>query len=61
MFPTLKRMTKKKIFHSFISTFDMEKVSFIMQEIGKSLSFSKASLAVLTKYIFLVCFTRYFL
>ena len=37
----------------------MDKVGS-MEEIGKSLPFSEASLSVLTKYIFLACFPRYF-
>ena len=37
----------------------MDKIAS-MEEIAKPLSFSDVSLPVLTKYIFLVCFSRYF-
>ena len=48
-----------KIFHSSVSIFDMDEVGS-MEEIGKSLSFPEVSQSVLTKYIFFVCFLRYF-
>ena len=57
MMPTLT--TKDKIFHSSVSTFDINEVGS-KEEISKSLSFSKVSWSFLTKCIFLVCFPRYF-
>ena len=56
---TLKRTTKKKIFHSSVSTFGVNKVGSI-EEIGKLLSFSEIFSSVLIIYIFVFYFPCYF-